>query len=56
MIDAILSKFSIILPQDIILYLKFNEFDKKYKKEYEKIVKYYETGEYINLSIDSLKQ
>ena len=50
MFDEILSKISLTLPQDILLYLKFNGFNQKYKKEYKKILEYYEKGEHINLS------
>ena len=50
MIDEILSKISLTLPQDILLYLKFNGFNQKYPKEYNKIIDYYEQGEHINLS------
>ena len=46
LLDLILSKISLTLPQDIILYLKYN---KKYPDEYKKIIDYYQKGEHINL-------
>ena len=57
MLEIILEKISLTLPQDILLYLKFNGFNQKYRKEYNKIVEYYEKGEHINLSrfIQSMK-
>ena len=48
--DEILSKISLILPQDIILYLKFSGFSQKHSKEYKIIIDNYNKGEHINLS------
>ena len=50
LLDEILSKISLTLPQDIVLHLKYNGFNKKYQKVYKAILKYYNTGEHINLS------
>ena len=57
-IDEIFSKISLILPQDIILYSKFNGFSQKHSKEYEIIIDNYNKGEHINLSrfIKAMKQ
>ena len=56
-LEHILSKISLTLPQDIFLYLKFNGFSQKYRKEYNRIKEFYEKGEHINLSrfIQSMK-
>ena len=48
--DEILSKIALILPQDIILYLKYNGFSQKHSNEYKKIIENYNKGEHINLS------
>ena len=50
LIDEVLSKISLTLPQDILLYLKFNGFIQKHSEEYKKINQYYQKGEHINLS------
>ena len=50
MIDEILSKISLTLPQDILLYLKLNGFSQKYSTEYNKIIDYYKQGQHTNLS------
>ena len=50
LIDEILSKISLTLPQDILLYLKYNGFIQKYGEEYKKINEYYQKGEHVNLS------
>ena len=50
LIDEILSKISLTLPLEILLYLKYNGFIQKYREEYKKINEYYQKGEHINLS------
>ena len=49
-IDEILSKISLTLPQDIFLFLKYNGFIQKHRVEYNKINDYYKGAEHINLS------
>ena len=48
-IDDILSKISLTLPQDILFALKYNSFEQKHLNEYNKIKDYYNKGEHINL-------
>ena len=57
LIDEILSKISLTLPQDIILYLNWNGFNQKNNDVYNKIIDYYGKGEHTNLSrfIKSMK-
>ena len=50
LIDEVLSKISLTLPQDILIYLKYNGFSTKYKKEYGKILDFYNKGEHLNLN------
>ena len=49
MIDEVLKKISLTLPQDIILCLKLNGFSKKYPDLLEKILEAYNKGEHHNL-------
>ena len=50
LIDEILSKISLTLPQDILISLQINGFKNKNKNEYKKILEYYNQHEHINLS------
>ena len=50
LIDEVLSKISLTLPQDILLYLKYNGFNTKYREEYKKIVDFYNKGEHSCLT------
>ena len=51
LIDEVLSKISLTLPQDILLYLKYNGFNTKYRKEYKKILDFYNKGTHANLPL-----
>ena len=48
-LDIILKKISPILPQDIMLLLKYSGFEKIYPKIYDKVLNYYQTVEHSNL-------
>ena len=47
--DIILEKISLMLPQDIILLMKYSGFEQKYNKISDKIIDYYQKGEHNNL-------
>ena len=49
-IDEVISKIALTLPQDIIICLKFNGFQSKYPEITEKIIKSYKSGEHNNLN------
>ena len=49
MIDEVISKLSLTLPQDIILCLKLNGYQSKYKKIFSKIIEGYKKGIHNNL-------
>jgi len=49
-IDEVISKFALTLPQDILICLKFNEFPKNYPEITKKIMKAYNSGKHNNLN------
>ena len=49
MIDEVIKKVSLTLPQDIILCLKLNGYQTKYPEEFKKIIDGYNKGEHHNL-------
>ena len=46
--DIILKKISLILPQDIILLMKYSGFEQKYNNVSDKIIQFYQKGEHCN--------
>ena len=47
--DIILEKISLVLPQDLILLLQYNEFRQQYNNIKDKIISFYKKGEHLNL-------
>ena len=47
--DVVLKKISLILPQDLILLMKYSGFEQKYNNVSEKIIQFYQEGEHNNL-------
>ena len=50
LIDKVIEKLSLLLPQDIILYKKYSGFDYKYHRIAEKILEEYNKGEHKSFS------
>ena len=50
LIDKVIEKLSLLLPQDIILYKKYSGFDNKYHRIAEKILEEYNKGEHKSFS------
>ena len=48
--EKIIEKLSLILPQDIILFMKYSGFNSKYPDDSELILKGYKEGEHININ------
>ena len=46
--DIVLEKISLILPQDIILLMKYSGFEQKYNNISDKIIEFYQKGEHSN--------
>ena len=47
--DFLLEKISLVLPQDLILLMKYSIFKHMYGYEAEKIIQFYQKGEHNNL-------
>ena len=47
--DIVLEKISLLLPQDIILLMKYSGFEQRNKNDYNKIIEYYQRGAHNNL-------
>ena len=49
--EKVIKKISLLLPQDIIIFLKYSGYISKYKEYYDKILDGYIKGEHTNLSL-----
>ena len=48
--SEVFSKISLILPQDILLFIKYNGFQSKYSEISEQIIHEYKKGEHESLA------
>ena len=49
-IDYVLNKISLTLPQDIIINMRFNGFKQKYSNYFKKIIEFYGKAEHSNFT------